>query len=94
MQIPDLINGGFEILGAPFIFLSIIKLFRDKEVKGINWMHVSFFTAWGFWNLFYYPHLGQWCSFLGGLGIVISNSIWLGMLFYYLRRSKRCLQEK
>jgi uncharacterized membrane protein YfcA len=86
MQIPDLINGCFEILGAPFVCLSIIKLLKDKKVRGVSWKHITFFTSWGFWNLFYYPHLNQWCSFLGGLGIVITNLIWLGLILHYLRK--------
>lgn len=83
MYFIDLINGGFEFLGAPFILLSVIKLYRQKQVKGISWVHVGFFTVWGWWNLVYYPALGQWVSFAGGIAIVIVNTIWMGQLIYY-----------
>ena len=85
-MIPDIINGCFEIFGAPFILLSVLKLYRDKEVHGVYWLHPTFFTAWGFWNLYYYPHLGQWVSFAGGIAIVIINMIWVIMLLHYRRR--------
>ncbi len=85
----DMVNGLFEALGAPFIFLSILKLHRDKQVCGVSWLHAGFFATWGYWNLYYYPHLGQWCSFAGGVFIVLANSIWLGQLIYYSVRSRQ-----
>jgi len=80
---PDIVNGSYELLGAPFILLSVIKLAREKRVQGVSWVHAGFFASWGCWNLFYYPHLGQWFSFVGGIAIVIVNTIWLGQLIYY-----------
>ena len=80
---PDIINGLYELSGAPFIFLSVIKLHREKKVAGISWIHAGFFATWGYWNLFYYPHLNQWFSFIGGVAIVIVNTIWLGQLLFY-----------
>ena len=89
---PDLFNGIFEILGAPFIFLSIIKLYKEKKVRGVSWVHVAYFTSWGFWNLFYYPHLNQWISFFGGVAVVVTNLIWLCQIIYYifLERNGKC----
>lgn len=82
----DVINGLFEFLGAPFILLSVIKLYKQKQVKGVSWVHAVFFTIWGWWNLFYYPSLGQWISFAGGIAIVVTNSLWLVQMLYYSRR--------
>lgn len=84
----DILNGIFESLGGLFITLSCIKLHRDKKVKGVSFIHVAYFTLWGYWNIHYYPHLDQWLSFAGGLVVVLTNTIWLGMLFYYLRKEK------
>lgn len=86
MNVPDLINGTFEMLGGLFILQSVVKLHRQKMVRGVSWLHAGFFSAWGYWNLFYYPHLDQWLSFAGGIGIVTANTIWLGQLIYYTRR--------
>jgi len=84
----DLVNGIYEFLGAPFILMSILKLYKDKSVKGVSWIHVAFFSSWGYWNLYYYPHLNQWCSFLGGLFLVLTNTFWLGQIVYYLNKEK------
>jgi hypothetical protein len=45
IDIADMINAAFETLGAPFIALSIIKLHREKQVRGISWVHASFFCG-------------------------------------------------
>lgn len=82
---PDLFNGLLQVVGVVFILRSILRLRRDKMVRGVSWDHVAYFNAWGFWNLFYYLSLGQWFSFVGGVGIVIVNSVWLAMLLYYSR---------
>lgn len=84
---PDLVNGGFELLGALFILLNVRALIRDKEIRGVHWGPTVFFTSWGFWNLFYYPALDQWLSFTGGLAIVAANVWWLGLTWSYRRCS-------
>ena len=91
---PDAINGTFEAMGAFFILLSVRKLYRDKRVRGVSWVHAGFFATWGYWNLYYYPYLDQWLSFWGGVGIVLANSIWLGQLIYYTIRERRMTWQK
>ncbi len=83
---PDFINGSFEFIGSFFIFLSIRKLVRDKMVRGFHWGQLIVFTAWGVWNLYYYPYLGQWMSFAGGVAVITTNIIYLGMIAHYARR--------
>lgn len=87
-MIPDLINGLFELMGAVFIGLSCKKLYKEKIVRGVSWLHVGYFASWGFWNLFFYPHVGAWLSFAGGVAIVIANVVWLVMIYYYNYRER------
>lgn len=84
----DLVNGFFEIFGGFFILFSCIKLSREKKIRGVSWVHVTYFTLWGFWNLVYYPHLGQWLSLVGTIFIVLMNCLWLGLMIYYIRKEK------
>lgn len=84
---PDLINGLFECFGGALIWLNVRALARDREVKGVDWRVMFFFTAWGLWNMFYYPHLGQWASFVGGLVIAAGNVAWV-VLVISIRRAK------
>jgi hypothetical protein len=89
MTLPDIINGAFELAGGLFVLNNCRALYRDKRVCGVSPLSTAIFTAWGFWNLFYYPHLGQWVSFAGGLGIVFGNAVWLAMALYYRRLPPR-----
>lgn len=72
----DLINGLFEALGAIFTWRNAWALYREREIRGVYWPATFFFTAWGFWNLAYYPSLGQWASFAGGVALVAGNIVW------------------
>lgn len=93
MNWQDTVNGLFECLGGAFLFLSIIKTYREKQVKGISIFHVIYFTLWGWWNLYYYPHLGQTLSFAGGIVIVVFNTIWLGQILVYSSRRRKLLPQ-
>ncbi len=83
-----MINGLFEFCGSIFLTLNVLKLYQDKEVKGVSWIAVGFFFSWGLWNLRFYPRLGQWYSFYGGICIAVVNAIWLAMLIHYSRKGK------
>lgn len=84
-MIPDFINGAFELCGSVAVACSCWALYRAKQVKGFSALHLLYFTLWGLWNLYYYPSLGQWLSFYGGLGVVTTNLVYLRMIFYYGR---------
>ena len=83
MSWADTTNGLLELAGGVFVMLSIFKVIDDKKVRGVSWVHVSFFTVWGVWNLYYYPSLDQWFSFVGGLFLVSVNAVWVALLLYY-----------
>ena len=69
--------------------LNVKALYRDKKVRGVKILPSVFFTSWGIWNLYYYPHLGQWLSFAGGLAIVWANLTWVGLALYYSHKEKQ-----
>jgi len=83
---PDLINGTFELLGGYALWRNVRQLYQDKEHRGVTTGATAFFMSWGYWNLYYYPHLDQWWSFVGDLNIVAANTVWLVLMIYYARR--------
>jgi uncharacterized membrane protein YfcA len=66
VNLPDIINGLFEMSGGFFLLLSVRQIMRDKIVRGISWLHVGFFSVWGIWNIYYYYNLAQWFSWVCG----------------------------
>lgn len=87
---PDAINGLYELLGGFFLWRNVRQLHREKQVKGVSAVSTAFFASWGVWNLYFYPHLGQWFSFLGGLNIVVANLVWVGQMIRYTRPAHLC----
>lgn len=85
----DLVNALYEA-GAGFaVLLHCFSLYRDKIVRGVSTAATAFFFSWGLWNLYYYPHLDQWASFVGGLFITCANFAWVTMLVYYKTKERR-----
>lgn len=83
MSLPDLINVLFESAGSLAVAMSCLRLYKDKQVHGLSTLTAAFFTSWGFWNLYYYPSLGQFWSGLAAGLVCLVNATWLGMIFYY-----------
>lgn len=84
----DLVNASFEGLGGLVILLNVRRILRDRIVRGVDWRVMAFFFAWGLWNLYYYPHLGQTWSFFAGIGIAAANAVYLGLLIYYVNKER------
>ena len=88
MTTPDIINASFEGVAGLFIWLNVLRLYKDKKIQGVHWLPTTVFVMWGFWNLYYYPHLSQYLSFIGGLLVVSANTVWLGQIIFYSLKGK------
>lgn len=84
----DIINGSFELVGAIINWLNVMRLWKDKQVKGVYYPVWIFFTLWGMWNIYYYPSLTQMWSLIGAIVMTISNLIWVILAIYFSRSSK------
>jgi uncharacterized membrane protein YqaE (UPF0057 family) len=73
----------FEAVGAILLLLNCRRLYIDKETKGISFAPFAFYTAWGFWNLFFYPAVGACWSMVGGIAVVTVNAAYCGMVLHY-----------
>lgn len=86
MLSPDFINALFEGIGGGMMWLNVRQILKDKSVRGVHLGPSFFFNSWGLWNLFYYPHLGQPWSFLGGVVMTLASLTWTGIAIYMKRR--------
>jgi len=87
MIIQDLINSIFESMAGILLWNNVRILYQDKKVRGVSVFTTAVFGAWGYWNLYYYPFLHQWMSFLGGLLVVFANTVWVYLAIRYARKS-------
>ena len=83
MSTADVINGTFEALGGCLLWMNVARIIKDKCCKGVSVVPTAFFMLWGYWNLYYYPHLSQWWSFVGGLNVVAANTTWVVLMLVY-----------
>jgi uncharacterized membrane protein YfcA len=79
----DIINTLFESLGFFAVMASCLRLMKDKQVRGVSLVTTAFFTAWGFWNLYYYPSLGQVYSGIAAGGVCLANVTWCVLILKY-----------
>jgi len=89
MEWQDALNGSYELFAGALLWLNVRQAYRDKAVRGVHLVPTAVFTSWGYWNLYYYPHLNQWLSFVGGLVMVTLNTVWLIQLVYYRTTERR-----
>ena len=91
---PDQINGCFEVVAGLLLSLNIIRLHRDKLVRGVHIVPIAFMAIWGFWNLYFYPYIGAPWSFVGGIVVVVVNTIWVGQMIYWKRKEPSRERDK
>lgn len=72
-----------EFIGSCALLKNVLKLHVDKMVRGYHWSATAFFMGWGYWNIYYYPSVGDWWSFTGGLFVVSINTFWLAQMMVY-----------
>lgn len=85
MSWQDGVNGAFELFGGFVLLLHVRRLYIDKVLSGVSVVATAYFVTWGFWNLYYYPHLEQWISLVGAIAVVFVNVVWISMMAYYIR---------
>lgn len=73
---PDQVNGAFEALASVMILNHTRALWKSRQAHGVSFLSSLFFTSWGFWNIWYYPHLEQLFSFYAGIAVVSANVFW------------------
>lgn len=94
MSWPDLINCTFECLGGLAVLASCYRTYKSKSADGVSLITIGFFTSWGFWNLYYYPSLGQVVSGVAAIGVCAANSLWWSLAWRYrVKSSQSSLQS-
>jgi len=80
---PDVINAMFEFVGAAMLLNNCRTILKDKMVHGVSISTTAFFMAWGFWNIYFYPHLGQTWSAIAAIIMVSANTWYVYLMWYY-----------
>jgi hypothetical protein len=83
----DLTNGFFELGGGVAVWANVRALYHDKRYAGCRLAPMFFFCAFSLWNLWFYPHLGQIASTVGGAFLGLGNLAYVVLMMTYRKRS-------
>lgn len=83
---PDHINAVFEVVGSVAVWLNFAAIVKDKGYAGTRIPMMTFFTSWGFWNLYFYGHLLQWWSLCGSLLLTGGNCAVVAAMLHFGRK--------
>jgi hypothetical protein len=82
-------NTLFEAIGSIMAWLNVKALYKDNEIKGVYWPIYIFYSVWGYWNLYYYPSVNCWGSFVAGIILALGNTAWVVVAVrLYLKNKK------
>jgi len=93
MDWQDIMNGTYEFFGGFLILLHCKTLWKDKTTKGVSITAFAFFATWGIWNLYYYPHLGQYVSLIGSCNIMLWNLVWVFFALHYRKKTHKARSQ-
>jgi hypothetical protein len=85
MKLLDLGNTFFIFGGCFFIWRNVLKLYRDKMVRGASIEAGAFFTLWSVWQLVYYSGNQHWVSFAAGIIFFAGDLAWVVLAVLYTR---------
>ncbi len=91
----DIVTAIFDIIFVYNGFVNIMKLYRDKDVRGVSLSYWMLCIAWNAWSTFVvYPTANLlMAQYLCGV-LMLQYTAWLAMAFYYRQRSKHDQTEK
>lgn len=79
----DLINFSFQIIFTVCIWCNVLKLFKDKSVRGVSLIVSLFYCLAPIWTAYYFFALKQDFSIISSLLMFSGNSTWLILALYY-----------
>ncbi|HAI17539.1 MAG TPA: hypothetical protein DCM10_05685 [Xanthomarina gelatinilytica] len=82
----DQINSGFIFVAGIFYVLNLLKLIKDKDVKGISKLSIVFFSIWNIWTLFFFLMVTEFWWTIGAYIIVtVLNVVYIILMIKYTR---------
>lgn len=89
MTTPDAINGAVEFAGSLAAWANVRAIWKDRGYAGISVMVMAFFAGRSLWRGYFYLHLHQPMSMLGGLSNAGAYCVFVGLMLYFGKRGKQ-----
>jgi hypothetical protein len=83
MTTPDIINGAVEFAGSLAAWANVRTLWKDKGYAGISVAVMGFFAARSLWRGYFYLHLGQTGSMVGGASNAFAYCLFVILMIHF-----------
>jgi hypothetical protein len=83
MITPDAINGAVEFAGSLAAWANVWTLWRDRGYAGISVCGMALIASRSLWRGYFYLHLGQPMSVLGGCSNALAYVLFVILLVYF-----------
>lgn len=91
-MLADLANAALELAAGLIMGLSVRQLWRTHTLSGVHPEAMSFFLAFGIWNLFFYPGTGHTLSYWAGGCAMVMNGAWVSLQLWLLWRQREMIE--
>ena len=86
MSTVDILNGAVEFAGSLAAWANVVTLYRDRGYAGISVCVMGLFAARSLWRGWFYLHLHQPVSTLGGCSNACAYCVFVGLMVYFGKR--------
>jgi hypothetical protein len=73
----DLVNSFFQLGMAIIAWMNVVRLLRDRKVRGVTPLTVAWPMLMGWWNIIYFSTLGHYFSLVVGIALAAANTLWV-----------------
>jgi hypothetical protein len=82
----EAIYAAFTFTAASLVWTHIVKLHREKKVRGVHWAPLVFTWCWATYAIYFYWVYKMPWTWTANLMMWLSYTIWTAMVFRYWRR--------
>ena len=82
----DAINGAMEFAGSLAAWANVWTLWRDRGYAGISVLVMVVFAARSLWRGYFYLHLHQPMSVLGGMSSAFAYCLFVILMIYFEKK--------
>ena len=79
----DAVKGILELVGASAVLVNVIRIIKDKELKGVSFYYILFSVVANGYAMYFYYILQQWYAFWGVTIYTILVTLWMMLVLGY-----------
>ena len=79
----DAVKGILELVGASAVLVNVIRIIKDKELKGVSFYYILFSVVANGYAMYFYYILKKWYAIRGVTIYTILVTLWMMLVLGY-----------